>query len=415
MPSVGSVFGTFKQSIAEFFEDDALTQAAAVAFYTALSFAPLVLLLVTIGGMLGQENQDALVDQFRGAMGDSAGKSVQEILDNAKESQQQGGVWWRWALGLAVLLFSASGVFAQLQYALNVIWDVRPNPSESGAIAWLRKRALSMGMIVTILFVLMVSLVVSTVVEMIIPGNFPYASRIGEVLVSLIVFTLLFAAIYKILPDVKIDWEDVWLGAFITAVLFAIGKQGIGLYMRYAAPGSSYGAAGSLIVLLTWVYYSALILFFGAELTQVVTRRRGKRIVPDEHAVFEDSKGTAPAHRDDHPTGPRPDEPAEPQALVRSFEAGVLDRRELVSGLLEAVAAHGVDDVVDELPRRYVRMLRKDPFVRHPPARPQAVAVHLDAKAVEGLDEEALARRRDHARRRAYRAAWAAHRNFYRD
>ena len=420
MRGIGSVLSALKQTVGEFFEDDALTQAAAVAFYTALSFAPLVLLLVTIGGMLGQDNQDALVEQFRGAMGNSAGDSVQEILDHAEETQQQNGVWWRWAIGLVVLLFSASGVFAQLQYALNTIWDVKPKPGESGAMAWIRKRSLSIGMIFAILFVLLVSLVVSTVVEMLIPGNFPYASRIGQVIVSLIVFTLLFAAIYKFLPDVRIDWEDVWLGAGITAVLFAIGKEGIGLYLRYAAPGSAYGAAGSLIVLLTWVYYSGLILFFGAELTQVVTRRRGKPIQPDEHAVMEDDaagagRGAAVAGgKAEEGEGRSPLAGGDPLALARAYDEGRLDRRELVSGLLEAVAARGVDEVIEGLDRRYVKMLRTDPLVRHPPRRAEAVAVHLERASVEGLDEESLRRRRDHARRRAYRALWQTHRRFYR-
>ena len=193
-----------------------------------------------------------------------------------------------------MLFIGASGVFAQLQSALNTVWNVRVKPG-AGIWEFVRKRLLSFGMVLSIGFLLLVSLIISTVVSAISKldvqfiSNFTPAWQIINLLVSFSLITLLFAFIYKYLPDVKIGWKDVWVGAIITALLFILGKYLIGLYLGRSSLGSAYGAAGSLIVFLAWVFYSAQILLFGAELTQVYTRRYGSKIRPVRHAEMMNS------------------------------------------------------------------------------------------------------------------------------
>jgi YihY family inner membrane protein len=193
-------------------------------------------------------------------------------------------------VGLATLAWSASSVFAQLQEALNTIWEVEPKPG-AGLLGTVRRRVLSMTMVLGIGFLLLVSLVLSAGLAALgrfFGGLLPGAEALWQVVefaVSFGVVTLLFAAIYKVLPDAEIRWGDVWVGAAATALLFALGKLLIGLYLGHASVGSTYGAAGSLLVLLVWIYYSAQILFFGAEFTQAYARRYGSRIVPAEGAV----------------------------------------------------------------------------------------------------------------------------------
>jgi membrane protein len=193
-------------------------------------------------------------------------------------------------IGLATLAWSASNVFAQLQEALNTIWEVEPKPGQ-GLVGMARKRMLSMTMVLGIGFLLLVSLVLSAglaALGQFFGGLLPGAEVLWhavDFVVSLAVTTALFAAIYKVLPDAEIAWGDVWVGAAVTAVLFALGKVAIGLYLGHASVGSTYGVAGSLLVLLVWIYYSAQILFFGAEFTQVYARRYGSRITPSRAAV----------------------------------------------------------------------------------------------------------------------------------
>jgi membrane protein len=193
-------------------------------------------------------------------------------------------------VGLVTILFGATGVFVQLQDSLNHIWDVEAKPGQ-GLRSFIMTRVISFGMILGIGFLLLVSLVVSAAVSAVgawATGLLPGAKILVEILTFLVSFgvvTLLFAMIYKVLPDVKLAWRDVWIGATATALLFTIGKFLIGLYLARGSVSSSYGAAGSVVVLLLWIYYSSQILFFGAEFTKIYASRHGSHVAPEEHAV----------------------------------------------------------------------------------------------------------------------------------
>jgi membrane protein len=227
--------------------------------------------------------------QLSSLVGREAGEAVKTVAESAEKKPSIGNI--AGILSLVALLFSATGVFAQLQHAMNIVWNVEAKPG-NGIMSFIRTRLVSLGMLATIGFLLLVSLVVSAGLSAVL-GKFgdslPGAAivwRILELAVSLLIFGLLFGAIFKVLPDVKIDWKNVVVGALITAVMFTIGKTLIGLYLGRSSTASAYGAAGSLLVLLTWVYYSSLILFFGAEVTQVWAKRHGRVIAPDEHSTW---------------------------------------------------------------------------------------------------------------------------------
>lgn len=278
-----------KATFKEWSEDKSSRLAAALAYYTVFSLAPLLMIvIVVISFIFGDESKSVVIDQFQSLVGQEGAKTIQTAIENTNKSQ--GGGTISSIFSALALIFGASGVFTQLQGALNTVWEVEAKPGK-GIWRFLRQRFLSFGMILGICFVLMVSLVVSaglagfsSYLNQLLPGLGP----IGQILnlaISFGVFTLLFALIYKFLPDVKITWKDVWIGSVITALLFAIGKFALGLYIGNGSVGSTYGAAGSVIVLLVWVYYSAQILFFGAEFTQVYAKKYGSRIVADKHAV----------------------------------------------------------------------------------------------------------------------------------
>ena len=291
--NVKRAWPVLKRTVGDFGSDEAMTYAAAVAFYAALSLAPLLLLFITLVGTLGQGAQDSFVSTINSYVGPQAGGAVDEIANNPDTPSlaSLSGL-----VGLATLLYSASGVFAQLQAALNHIWDVQAKPG-AGVWGWLRKRFLSVGMIFVILFLLLLSLVATSVLATVgdqaksatdaAGGVATVLWQIVNAVVSLAVFFALFAAMFKFLPDVRIGWRDVLVGAAVTALLFLLGKFLIGFYLATTGSGSAYGAAGSLIALLIWVYYSTVILFFGAELTQAIVREQGRHIEPDEHAEYE--------------------------------------------------------------------------------------------------------------------------------
>ena len=277
-----------KEAYRDWSEDKASRLAAALAYYTAFSVAPLLLITIAVAGLaFGREAaQGRIVGQLQGLMGPAAG-AVETALANA---QDPGAGALSAIIGLATLIWSASNLFGQLQESLNTIWEVAPDPN-AGIVATLKRRFLSMTMVLGVGFVLLVSLVVTAGVA--VAGSFfssvlPGGAVLWQVVnfgLSFAVTTLLFAAIYKVLPDVTVAWNDVWIGSAVTALLFTVGKLLIGLYLGHASVGSTFGAAGSLLVFLVWVYYSAQILFFGAEFTQVYARRYGSRIVPAEGAV----------------------------------------------------------------------------------------------------------------------------------
>jgi membrane protein len=267
-------------------DDKVPRMSAALAYYTILSVAPLLVIALGIAGQfLGpQQVQDAVVKQLGGLVGEEGGKAIQTMIAHASNL---GSSVTAIIVGGIVLLFGASGVFAELQDALNTIWEVQPKP---GRPVWtiIRERFLSFAMVLGTCFLLLVSLVVSAVLAALTQWmGWGAEGVVGQVLtfcISFGVITLLFAMIFKVLPDVKIAWGDVWVGALATAFLFTVGKLLIGLYLGHASVGSAYGAAGSLVVFVVWVYYSAQILYFGAEFTKAYANHFGSHIRPTENA-----------------------------------------------------------------------------------------------------------------------------------
>jgi len=285
------LFDLLKETVQEWNEDKASRLAAALAYYTVFSLAPLLILVLALAGaVLGEEAaKGQLVGQIQGLVGRDGAELIETTIQGAHRPGENSGVIAS-VISVAVLIFGATGVFAQLQESLNTIWEVTPKPGRQ-VKGFLQQRFLSFGMILGIAFLLLVSLVVSaglaalnSYMSHLLPG-IDFLWIVLNWVISLAVVTLLFALMFKFLPDAKIAWTDVTVGAFITALLFTIGKSLIGIYLGNSSFGSTYGAAGSLVVLLAWVYYSAQILFFGAEFTQVYARRYGSRIVPNKDAM----------------------------------------------------------------------------------------------------------------------------------
>jgi membrane protein len=278
-----------KETAIDWNEDDASRLAASLAFYTLLSMAPLLIIVVAIAGMvLGPEAaRGQIAAELGGVVGHEAAKGVEAVLASARSPT--GGTIGT-IVGSIVLFVGASGVFGELQFALNQIWDVKAKPGR-GILGEVRDRFFSFTMVLGVAFLLLVSLVLSAVVSAI-GDSFTQALPGGELLWQVLSFlfsfamiTVLFALIFKLVPDVEIRWSDVWAGAAMTALLFTIGKSLLGVYLGKASFNSSYGAAGSLVVLVVWVYYSAQILFLGAEFTQVQARHRGRQLRPTGKAV----------------------------------------------------------------------------------------------------------------------------------
>jgi membrane protein len=280
----------FKQTASEWMEDDAPTLGAALAYYTVFSLAPLMTIAIAIAGFFfGKEAaQGQIFDELRGLLGEEGGKAVEEMVQSASAQPTAGIV--ATIISVIMLLFGASGVFGQLQASLNAIWGVKPKPGR-GVLGMIQDRLLSFGFTLVVGFLLLVSLLLTAGLALVanwIGGLMPGSETLAYILnivLSLAMITLLFATIFKFLPDAKIAWHDVWIGAFLTALLFTIGKFALGIYLGKSGMASSYGAAGSLIVLLLWVYYSSQILFFGAEFTQVYANRFGSRVAPADNAV----------------------------------------------------------------------------------------------------------------------------------
>jgi membrane protein len=278
-----------RETVADFLEDDALTLGAALAFYTALSMSPLVVLLLWFASALGEGAQRQLVAQIQALVGPDAGEAIRGIVENADARPGLGNV--AGVVSLVTLVASVSGVFSQLQYALNRIWNVKAAPGRSGLWPWIRKRLLSIGVFASVGFVLVVSLALTAFVAAaseyasgVLPGSDAVWQAVTFVL-SLVVTAAVFAILFRFLPDATVGWRETWIGAVATAVLFAIGRSAIGLYLGQSSVGSAYGAAGSFMVLLVWVYYASLIVFMGAELTKVLARALGARVQPEGHAV----------------------------------------------------------------------------------------------------------------------------------
>lgn len=261
-------------------KDDLMTHAAAVAFYSALSFAPMLVLLLWLVASLQPDWQQQLVGSISNLVGARASDAVKLVINNAEDRPQLGH--WAGIIGLMVALVGASTVFAQLQLAINRVWNLRAAP-RNAIFSWLLTRMHALGLLLTLAFLLIISLVASAAIAVFARSD-TVAWDATEAVISLVLFGLVFASIYKVLPDAQIDWRDTLLGGVFTAVLFAIGKFGISLYLAHSDVGGAYGPAGSVVVLLVWVYYSVVILLLGAELTQNVAEVRGVPIRPNAHA-----------------------------------------------------------------------------------------------------------------------------------
>lgn len=278
----------------EWQKDEASRLAASLAYYTSLSLAPLLILAISIAGaVFGEEAaRGEIVGQIKGLVGTQGAEAIQTAIENANQPDISNVAS---LISIVVLLFGASGVFLELQTALNKIWEIKEKPKQ-GLSNFVRKRLLSFSAVLGIGFLLLVSLVISAVLSglnsylsNLLPG-IDFLWQLLNFVLSFGIITLLFALMYKYLPDVEIGWRDVTMGAVITSLLFTIGKFALGLYLGQGGVGSVYGAAGSLVIILVWVYYSAQILFFGAEFTQVYARRFGSKIIPNEHAVLMESE-----------------------------------------------------------------------------------------------------------------------------
>jgi membrane protein len=270
-------------------DDNAARLAAGLAFYTVLSIAPLLVLAVAVASwVFGEEAaRGQIAAELSSILGEQAGEGIETVLTHAKKPDDSalGSI-----LGGVVLLFGASGVFGELQAAMNAIWRVKPKPGR-GVWGAIKDRFFSFSMVIGVAFLLLVSLLASAALSAMgayLSHALPGGEGLWQVLntaISLVVISGLFALLFKLLPDVKIEWRHVRLGAFVTAVLFTVGKYALGLYLGRASVASPYGAAGSIVVLVIWVYYAAQIVFFGAEFTRQYALRHGAKLEPTPDAI----------------------------------------------------------------------------------------------------------------------------------
>jgi membrane protein len=288
--NIKAIFELFKATAQDWSEDKASRLGAALAYYSVFSMAPLLLVAIAVAGIFlgGQESaRQQVVQSLGGVIGADAARQVGQMIQGA---DKQGSGLVASIIGIGTLLLGASGVFGALQDSLNTIWEVQPKPGQ-GIWATVKARFLSLTMVFGTGFLLLVSLLWTSVLKAVVnsmSGVRPISGTLLQgvtFIVTFFVVTLLFTMIYKVLPDVKIQWRDVWIGAAITALLFLIGQAALSWYLGTQSTQSVYGAAGSLVVLLLYVYYSAQIVFFGAEFTQVYANKYGSHIEPAANAM----------------------------------------------------------------------------------------------------------------------------------
>jgi membrane protein len=292
----GNVFSLLKQTFQEWLQDKVPQLGAALAYYTVFSLAPLVLVLLAIVGVVFRDDPAGAWNKITQQMSYFLDPSAVQVVQNiAQKASQPGKSTIATIIGVALAVFGASGVFGQLQDALNTIWGVKAKPA-AGIWGFLRSRFLSFAMVAGVCFLLLVSLAIEALlkgfshyVQSVLPGGIVIALAVYLVF-DFAVVVLLFAMIFKFLPDVEIQWRDVWIGAVMTAIFFGLGKWLLGFYLGSGAAASAYGAASSLITLLLWVYYSSQILLFGAEFTQVYAAQAGRELKPSEYAIRVETK-----------------------------------------------------------------------------------------------------------------------------
>ena len=291
MAKATSLWNLVKETFKEWQEDDAFQKSASIAYYSVFSLPALLIIIITVASLIWSADyvQQVLTDQIGSMIGSEAAGQTQTMIENSKQNSNS---TWALIVGIGTLLFGATGVFSQLQKSLNDAWEVEADP-DAGITQLVKSRAIALGIVVALGFLLVVSLAVtaalsamSTWLQQQFP-NFPqFVFYIFQTILSIGIITVVFAMMFKILPDAEVEWRSVWLGALVTAVLFTIGEFLIGFYFGKADPGSTFGAAGSIILIMLWVYYTSLIMLFGAEFTQVYARTHGHRLTPSEHGRY---------------------------------------------------------------------------------------------------------------------------------
>lgn len=282
----------FKCAGSDFIDDKILKLSASLAYSTVFSIAPMIIIALYCGDIfLGREAiEGKLYGELSGLLGPSAAGQVQEIIRNTTLSSDLG---WSAIIGFITLIIGATGVFTEIQDSINLIWRLKTKPKKGkGLLKIVLTRLLSFSLVISLGFVMVVSLVVHGVIEVLmtrLSSIFPFTTTVVYIInlvVTFITITALFAVIFKVLPDARVKWRHVWVGAMTTAVLFMLGKFAIGFYLGSSSIGTTYGAAGSLVILLVWVYYSAAILYFGAAFTRQYVQQKGERIYPNDYAVW---------------------------------------------------------------------------------------------------------------------------------
>lgn len=266
--------------------------SAALAYYTIFSIAPMLIIIITSFSLFyGREAIEGRVyGEIKSFVGSDAALQIQDIISNAAVSKD---VTWASVISVVALVFSATGVFAEIQTSINFIWNLRANPKKGGIVKMLLNRLISFSMIISLGFIALVALIINAVLDAIIDkllNMFPqitvYLAYIINQLITFGSITLLFAIIFKVLPDAKVKWKDVWMGSLTTALLFMVGKYAIGFYLGKSKISTTFGAAGSVVIILLWVYYSAIILYFGAAFTKSYAQVKGSHIYPNDYAVY---------------------------------------------------------------------------------------------------------------------------------
>jgi membrane protein len=285
-----STWGIVKETVSEFVEDDSFSYASSIAFSTIFSLPAILIIALYIGSTFYERNivQEELINQVGRLVGTDTAKEIDNILLQAAIETSN---WWAKAVGFVTLLVSATTVFMSLQSSLNKIWGIKPKPKR-GWVKYILNRLISLAMVMSFGFILLVSLVIDTVlvvfqdvVSRVLAGATLYFVTALNLLISLGFVTVIFGLLFKVLPDAKIKWRHVWVGALITTLLFTLGKYLIGFYLGNSSFNSAYGAAGSLVIILLWVYYSTVIFLFGAEFTSVYAKFSGAAIQPYSNAV----------------------------------------------------------------------------------------------------------------------------------
>jgi len=286
-----SYFKVIKQTFINFIDDNVFKLSASLAYFTVFSIGPILLIMISLAGVfMDKKNvQDKLYTQLNGLMGPDSSKQIMEIIQNIQASDQ-GTIGT--IIGVVLLIIGATGVFTEMQDSINYIWSVKAKPKK-GWLKLIFNRLLSFSLVIGMGFVLLVSLIISALLDIIsdkllyyLKDYTVYLFYAVNITIVLLVVSVLFAVIFKVLPDAHINWKDAFIGAGFTSVLFLLGKFGISFYLGSSDVGKTYGAAASIVILLLWVYYSALILYFGAEFTKTYAMEKGGGITPNDTAVF---------------------------------------------------------------------------------------------------------------------------------